>query len=73
MSTWEIVMLVVMVAVMTMLALQNLREKPRPSRFRMALWAESVRRRGLTEEEAMREAWVLGYIDTPPPPKGVEW
>lgn len=63
MSAWEIVMLIVMLAVMTMLAIQNRREKPRPSSFRLSLWAESARRRGLTEEEALKEARLLGWID----------
>lgn len=67
MTGWEIVMLIVMLAVMTMLAIQNRREKPRVSSFRLSLWAASVRRRGLSEEEALREAWVLGYVDGPPP------
>lgn len=50
---------IVMLAVMTMLVIQNRREKPRPSSFRLSLWAESVRKRGLSEDEALREYALL--------------
>ena len=66
MSAGEVVIAVVMGLVMLTLAILRLREGPRPSRFHQALWAESVRKRGLSEEEAMKEAYVLGYVKDKP-------
>lgn len=55
----------VVIALPVLLVLKML-QKPRPSKFRQGLWAYSVRKRGLSMDEALREAYVLGYVDTPP-------
>lgn len=66
MSAGEIVGSLLFLILLCTMAVVRLREEPRPSRFRRALWAESVRKRGLSMEEAEREAYVLGYIKEPP-------
>lgn len=47
--------------------------------LKVLLWALTVYCRHLTEDQAWREAWVRGYIHTPPPglhsvyPPNLEW
>jgi len=72
-STGEIIAAVVAGAVFLLQLVTAQAQPKQPSRFRRALWAQSVRKRGLTEDAALREAYILGYVKTPPREPGVEW
>jgi hypothetical protein len=65
-SAGEIIALVLFVGLFCTMAVVKLRQPLRPNRFHQALWADSVRKRGLSTEEAMREAYVLGYTKEKP-------
>jgi hypothetical protein len=59
MTVGAIIALVLSVGLFCTMAVVKLRQPPLPSRFRQALWAESVRKRGLSTEEAMKEYKLL--------------
>lgn len=54
--------ILIVVLVVVKAVVPHKRQMPR---FHQALWAESVRQRGLSWEEAEKEAIVLGLIDAP--------
>lgn len=66
MGVGEIIGMVFIIVMLSAIIIGNIFESitngPRPSRFHQSLWAESVRERGLSQDEAIKEAKVLGYI-----------